>query len=213
MVCFVMALMWAAAICILLAALSLLRSVEDASYDVPALAVGLLFAMPFIRDVMPDVPTVGVSVDFLSYYWVLLIIVIATVLSLSTTLYRLNRRSLHQEMLRWVDDPLDSFEKGLERAPETEGEEKQLHLVPGQKGERRVPFEPVNFSSDATPGAPAAATAGDADKHLVLTAGVSAPVGHEEVKSTGPSPGEGQEKEKLRVENEWPEDGGGKERQ
>uniref|UniRef100_A0A0G4HEP9 Uncharacterized protein n=1 Tax=Chromera velia CCMP2878 TaxID=1169474 RepID=A0A0G4HEP9_9ALVE len=100
MVIFIMTLMWSSAICVLLAALSYLRNRDDTSYDVPALAVGLLFAMPFVRDVMPDVPTVGISVDFLSYYWVLFIIVIATVLSLSTTLYRMNKKSLEEENVK-----------------------------------------------------------------------------------------------------------------
>uniref|UniRef100_A0A0G4G4N3 Uncharacterized protein n=1 Tax=Chromera velia CCMP2878 TaxID=1169474 RepID=A0A0G4G4N3_9ALVE len=115
MVIFIMALMWMTALCMLLSAISFTRTEEDDSYDVPALAVGLLFAMPFIRDVMPDVPTVGVSVDFLSYYWVLFLIVFATVLTIATILYRHNQ----------------AFEAAVEEEEEAErGEDEEMALAP-----------------------------------------------------------------------------------
>ncbi len=42
---------------------------SEPGYDVPALAVGLLFALPFVRSVMPDVPDVGIAVDVLVGAW------------------------------------------------------------------------------------------------------------------------------------------------
>ena len=38
---------------------------SEPGYEVPALAVSLLFALPFVRGVMPDVPDVGIAVDVL----------------------------------------------------------------------------------------------------------------------------------------------------
>ncbi len=36
---------------------------DEVSYDVPSLAIGLLFALPFVRDVQPNVPVVGATID------------------------------------------------------------------------------------------------------------------------------------------------------
>uniref|UniRef100_A0A0G4GAB5 Uncharacterized protein n=1 Tax=Chromera velia CCMP2878 TaxID=1169474 RepID=A0A0G4GAB5_9ALVE len=81
MAIFICFLMWMAAVSLFVLTIMQIL-VADGGWDVPAIAVGVLFALPFIRDVMPDVPAVGVAVDFLCFYWVLLVTVASSVIGI-----------------------------------------------------------------------------------------------------------------------------------
>lgn len=51
--------------------------------DEAGLMAALLFALPGVRQVQPDVPPIGVSIDALSFFWNMMLVAIALVLMLS----------------------------------------------------------------------------------------------------------------------------------
>ena len=58
----------------------------------PALSVALLFALPFVRDVQPDVPKVGIVIDITGYFFNMICVALATVISLVSVCRRFVRK-------------------------------------------------------------------------------------------------------------------------
>ena len=55
---------WIISLCVFVIAVGFFFSSSNKiEFDVPALSVGLLFALPFVREVQPDVPDVGATID------------------------------------------------------------------------------------------------------------------------------------------------------
>eukprot|EP00955_Chlamydomonas_euryale_P100769 365303-Chlamydomonas_euryale.AAC.56 len=78
---FIVILMWVISLGMLVLAINyMLSSSLEVFYDIPALAIALLFALPFVRDVQPSVPTVGITVDILGFFFNMIIIAIATLM-------------------------------------------------------------------------------------------------------------------------------------
>ncbi|PNH02360.1 hypothetical protein TSOC_011669, partial [Tetrabaena socialis] len=69
-------------------------SSTEVSYDVPALAIGLLFALPFVRDVQPDVPVVGAAIDVFGFFWNVALVAGAAIIVLATLSTRVQRMNV-----------------------------------------------------------------------------------------------------------------------
>lgn len=74
-------------------ALQLPATGEETASDVPALCVGLLFALPFVRELMPDVPTVGIATDMLDFFWNMMLLAISTIMTFIALLQKHRHRS------------------------------------------------------------------------------------------------------------------------
>ncbi|KAG1663316.1 hypothetical protein FOA52_006275 [Chlamydomonas sp. UWO 241] len=95
---FIVLLMWAISLGFFVLALRYsLSDDEEVAYDVPALAVGLLFALPFVRAVQPDVPTVGIAIDMLGFFFNMLLIAVITVVVLFALSSRQSRQNKKKE--------------------------------------------------------------------------------------------------------------------
>ncbi|KAG1678594.1 hypothetical protein FOA52_012601 [Chlamydomonas sp. UWO 241] len=78
---FIVILMWVISLGMLAIALNYVLSKSlELYYDVPGLAIALLFALPFVRDVQPSIPTVGITIDILGFFFNMILIAIATVM-------------------------------------------------------------------------------------------------------------------------------------
>eukprot|EP00955_Chlamydomonas_euryale_P100766 365303-Chlamydomonas_euryale.AAC.53 len=92
-----------------------LSSSLEVFYDIPALAIALLFALPFVRDVQPSVPTVGITVDILGFFFNMIIIAIATLMvmgALSSRHHRAQRKLAGSRETRLVQRAQLSMEEG-----------------------------------------------------------------------------------------------------
>lgn len=89
---FIVIIMWAVSLAMFVLALNFVFSQSmEVAYDVPALAVGLLFALPFVRDVQPSVPSIGITIDIMGFFFNLLLIAISTVLVMGAISSRYHR--------------------------------------------------------------------------------------------------------------------------
>ncbi|KXZ51895.1 hypothetical protein GPECTOR_11g329 [Gonium pectorale] len=94
---FIVILMWTISLFVFVLALNYCLSHSDEiSYDVPALAVGLLFALPFVRDVQPDVPVVGATIDVFGFFWNVALVAGAAVIVLAALATRVQRNTIRQ---------------------------------------------------------------------------------------------------------------------
>ncbi|KXZ51894.1 hypothetical protein GPECTOR_11g328 [Gonium pectorale] len=94
---FIVILMWAISLFVFVLALNYCLSRSDEiSYDVPALAVGLLFALPFVRDVQPNVPVVGATIDVFGFFWNVALVAGAAVIVLAALATRVQRNTIRQ---------------------------------------------------------------------------------------------------------------------
>ena len=86
---FIVMLMWFVSLSIfIIAVFFALSPSSEPAFDVPALAIGLLFAIPFVRGVQPNVPTVGISIDIMGFFFNMILIAAAAILSLGAAASR-----------------------------------------------------------------------------------------------------------------------------
>jgi hypothetical protein len=75
---FVVILLWTISLAMFAIALNFcISDSTEIAYDVPALAIGLLFALPFFRDVQPDVPKIGIIVDMMGFFFNLILVALS----------------------------------------------------------------------------------------------------------------------------------------
>ncbi|KAG1678591.1 hypothetical protein FOA52_012598 [Chlamydomonas sp. UWO 241] len=78
---FIVILMWVISLGTLAIALNYVLSKSlELYYDVPGLAIALLFALPFVRDVQTSIPTVSITIHILGFFFNMILIAIATVM-------------------------------------------------------------------------------------------------------------------------------------
>lgn len=78
---FIVILMWCLSLAMMIIAIQhVFLSKAEVTFETPALAIGMLFALPFVRDVQPGVPAIGCSVDVLGFFWNMMLISFAAII-------------------------------------------------------------------------------------------------------------------------------------
>lgn len=107
-----MVLMWALAVTGLLIVWSVIMWMVELPMWVFGYFVGVLFALPPLRDSLPGRPPPGNLFDFLSFYWSVTIIGVSLILSLSTWL----TRTRAEQRLRALDTGMHERITGMQPA-------------------------------------------------------------------------------------------------
>ena len=95
---FIVILMWLISLAVFVIAINFsVNSSLELAYDVPALAIGLLFAIPFVRGVQPNVPDVGITIDIMGFFFNMILIAVAAILSLGAVASRYVRATRSKE--------------------------------------------------------------------------------------------------------------------
>ena len=114
---FVVLLMWFISLTLFVIAINYaFSSSNEVVYDVPALMVGFLFAVPFIRQVQPDVPDIGIIVDIMGFFFNMILIALSTVLvmgALTSRYYRVAKAKMRKQDMRFEAQRISSNEQGL----------------------------------------------------------------------------------------------------
>ena len=98
---FIVVLMWLVSLAMFIIALNFtISNSREVHYDVPGLAIGLLFAIPFVRDVQPNIPTVGISIDMLGFFFNMILIAAAAILAMGAVASRHARAVKAKEAAR-----------------------------------------------------------------------------------------------------------------
>ena len=102
---FVILLMWFISLSLFVIGMNYaFASSDDIAYDVPALMVGFLFALPFIRQVQPDVPNIGIIIDIMGFFFNMILIALSTVMvmaALTTRYYRVAKAQMRAQEKRF----------------------------------------------------------------------------------------------------------------
>lgn len=98
---FVVVLMWLVSLGALVIGVNFALSKSlSLSYDVPALLFVLLFALPFVREVQPGIPPLGISIDLMGFYFNMILIALVSVMvisALSNRFYKIQRLKVRAE--------------------------------------------------------------------------------------------------------------------
>uniref|UniRef100_A0A0G4HS98 Uncharacterized protein n=1 Tax=Chromera velia CCMP2878 TaxID=1169474 RepID=A0A0G4HS98_9ALVE len=65
---------------------------KEASWDIPGVALGLLFTLPFLRNTYPDAPPIGSMLDFICYFWVYVLVAFVACAAVLVTVFRKQRK-------------------------------------------------------------------------------------------------------------------------
>jgi NADH:ubiquinone oxidoreductase subunit 6 (subunit J) len=110
---FVILLMWFISLTLFVIALNYtFSSSNEVAYDVPALMVGFLFAVPFIRQVQPDVPDIGIIVDIMGFFFNMILIALSTVMvmgALTSRHYRNTKAKIKTQEKRFEAQKLSAM--------------------------------------------------------------------------------------------------------
>ncbi|KAG2434675.1 hypothetical protein HXX76_007568 [Chlamydomonas incerta] len=112
---FIVILMWFISLFMFVLALNFcMTDSNEISYDVPALAIGLLFALPFVRDVQPNVPVVGATIDIFGFFWNVALVAGAAIIVLAAVSSRVQRAKM--KAYKDLEEAVEAKGKGLEGA-------------------------------------------------------------------------------------------------
>ena len=108
---FVVILMWFISLSLFVIGLNYaFASSDEVAYDVPALMVGFLFALPFIRQVQPEVPNIGIIIDIMGFFFNMILIALSTVMvmaALTTRYYRIAKAKMRAQEKRFEKASVD----------------------------------------------------------------------------------------------------------
>ncbi|KAG2434676.1 hypothetical protein HXX76_007569 [Chlamydomonas incerta] len=112
---FIVILVWFISLFMFVLALNFcMTDSNEISYDVPALAIGLLFALPFVRDVQPNVPVVGATIDVFGFFWNVALVAGAAIIVLAAVSSRVQRAKM--KAYKDLEEAVEAKGKGLEGA-------------------------------------------------------------------------------------------------